>query len=120
MPEKNSLTWTMMISGCSQNGLGEEGLRLFNQMKFNGVESSDYAFAGAIASCLVLAALETGRQLHAQIIRCGFDSSLSAGNALITFYGFDSICRIHRKMQRTLHCLLCYIEKQTGGDAENM
>lgn len=33
---------------------------------------------------------------------------------------FSPICRIQRKMQRTLHCLLCYIEKQTGGDAENM
>nr|GMD93322.1 pentatricopeptide repeat-containing protein At1g25360 [Ipomoea batatas] len=87
MPEKNSLTWTVMISGCSQNGLGEEGLRLFNEMKLNGFEPCDYAFAGAIASCSVLAALETGRQFHAQIIRCGFDSSLSVGNALITFYG---------------------------------
>nr|GMC53564.1 pentatricopeptide repeat-containing protein At1g25360 [Ipomoea batatas] len=87
MDEKNSLTWTVMISGCSQNGLGEEGLRLFNQTKLNRVEPSDYAFAGAIASCSVLVALETSRQLHAQIIRCGFDSSLSAGNALITLYG---------------------------------
>ncbi|XP_031120303.1 pentatricopeptide repeat-containing protein At1g25360-like isoform X2 [Ipomoea triloba] len=87
MPEKNSLTWTVMISGCSQNGFGEEGLRLFNEMKLNGFEPCDYAFAGAIASCSVLAALETGRQFHAQIIRCGFDSSLSVGNALITFYG---------------------------------
>ncbi|CAH9138653.1 unnamed protein product [Cuscuta epithymum] len=87
MPEKNSLTWTVMISGCSQNGLGEEGLKLFNQMKLNGFDPCDYAFAGAITSCAVLAALETGRQVHAQIIRRGFDSSLSAGNALVTFYG---------------------------------
>ncbi|VFQ61478.1 unnamed protein product [Cuscuta campestris] len=101
MPEKNSLTWTVMISGCSQNGLGEEGLKLFNQMKLNGFEPCDYAFAGAITSCAVLAALETGRQLHAQIIRRGFISSLSAGNALITFYGRcgaieDALCLFQR------------------------
>ncbi|KAE9465068.1 hypothetical protein C3L33_03010, partial [Rhododendron williamsianum] len=70
----------------AQNGLGEEGLKLFNQMKLEGLKPCDYAFAGAISSCAVLAALEHGRQLHAQLVRLGFDSSLSAGNALITMY----------------------------------
>lgn len=86
MPERNLLTWTVIISGMAQNGLGEEGLKLFNQMKLEGVKPCDYAFAGAISSCAVLAALEHGRQLHAQLVRLGFDSSLSAGNALITMY----------------------------------
>ncbi|XP_058206414.1 pentatricopeptide repeat-containing protein At1g25360-like [Rhododendron vialii] len=86
MPERNLLTWTVIISGMAQNGLGEEGLKLFNQMKLEGLKPCDYAFAGAISSCAVLAALEHGRQLHAQIVRLGFDSSLSAGNALITMY----------------------------------
>ncbi|XP_057469560.1 pentatricopeptide repeat-containing protein At1g25360 [Actinidia eriantha] len=84
--ERNLLTWTVMISGLAQNGFGEEGLKLFNQMKLEGLKPCDYAFAGAITSCAVLAALEHGRQLHAQLVRLGFDSSLSAGNALITMY----------------------------------
>ncbi|KAL6959666.1 Pentatricopeptide repeat-containing protein [Sarracenia purpurea var. burkii] len=86
MPEKNLLTWTVIISGLAQNGLGEEALKLFDQMKLEGFKPCDYAFAGAITSCAVLAALENGRQLHAQLVRFGFDSSLSAGNALITMY----------------------------------
>ncbi|KAA8526699.1 hypothetical protein F0562_008098 [Nyssa sinensis] len=86
MPERNLLTWTVMISGFTHSGFGEEGLKLFNQMKLEGFKPCDYAFAGAITSCAVLAALEHGRQLHAQLVRFGFDSSLSAGNALITMY----------------------------------
>ncbi|KAL3830560.1 hypothetical protein ACJIZ3_019362 [Penstemon smallii] len=86
MSEKNLLSWTVMISGLAQHGLGEEALRLFNQIRSNGLEPCDYAFSGAITSCAVLAALEQGRQLHAQLIRLGFDTSLSAGNALITMY----------------------------------
>ncbi|KAL1820786.1 hypothetical protein ACET3Z_015655 [Daucus carota] len=84
MPERNLLTWTVMISGFSQNGFGEEGIKLFNQMRSNGLGPCDYAYAGAITSCSVIAALEHGRQLHAQLIQSGFDSSLSASNALIT------------------------------------
>lgn len=86
MPERNMLTWTVMISGLAQNGLGEEGLKLFNQMKLEGLEPCDYAFAGAITSCAVLGSLDSGQQLHSQVIRLGHDASLSAGNALITMY----------------------------------
>uniref|UniRef100_A0A2N9IVP1 DYW domain-containing protein n=1 Tax=Fagus sylvatica TaxID=28930 RepID=A0A2N9IVP1_FAGSY len=86
MPKRNLLTWTVMISGLAQNGFGEEGLKLFNQMRIEGFEPCDYAFAGAITSCAVLGALEHGRQLHAQLVQLGHDSSLSAGNALITMY----------------------------------
>lgn len=86
MPERNILSWTVMISGLAQNGFGEEGLKLFNQMRMEGFEPCDYAFAGAITSCAVLGSLEHGRQLHAQLVQLGHDSSLSAGNALITMY----------------------------------
>ncbi|KAI7744219.1 hypothetical protein M8C21_025166 [Ambrosia artemisiifolia] len=86
MPEKNELTWSVMISGFAQNGLGEEGLKLFNQMRSCNCQPCDYSFAGAIISCAVLASLDHGRQLHAQLIQSGFESSLSASNALITMY----------------------------------
>ncbi|KAG2401987.1 Pentatricopeptide repeat-containing protein [Vigna angularis] len=86
MPERSLLTWTVMISGLAQNGFGEDGLKLFNQMKLGGLEPCDYAYAGAVASCSVLGSLDNGQQLHSQIIRLGYDSSLSVGNALITMY----------------------------------
>lgn len=87
MPQKNLLTWALMIAAYAQNGLGEEGLKLLNQMKLEGFQPCDYAFAGAVTACSNLGALDQGRQLHAQITRLGYESSLSAGNALITMYG---------------------------------
>ncbi|KAK1554470.1 hypothetical protein Q3G72_012639 [Acer saccharum] len=97
MREKNLLTWTVMISALAQNGFGEEGLKLFSKMKLEGLEPCDYAFAGAITSCAVLGALENGRQLHGQLVRFGFEASLSTGNALITIvthfkYSQHAIC----------------------------
>ncbi|XP_030478807.2 pentatricopeptide repeat-containing protein At1g25360-like [Cannabis sativa] len=94
IPERNLLTWTIMISALAQNGYGEEAIKIFNQMRTEGFEPCDYAFAGVVISCAVLGALENGRQLHAQVIHLGHDSSLSAGNALVTMYAkcgdFDS------------------------------
>ncbi|KAJ9187149.1 hypothetical protein P3X46_002638 [Hevea brasiliensis] len=105
MPEKNILTWTVMISGLAQNGFGEEGLKLFNQMKILGFEPCDYAFAGAITSCAVLGTLEHGRQLHAQLVRFGFDSSLSAGNALITMYARCGVVEAAHSLFLTMPCV---------------
>ncbi|GAB2291124.1 Pentatricopeptide repeat-containing protein At1g25360 [Dionaea muscipula] len=88
MPEKNLLTWTVMISGLAQNGFGEEALKLFNEMRVQGCfEPCDYSFASAVIACASLGSFEHGRQLHAQLVRLGYDVSLSAGNALITMYG---------------------------------
>ncbi|XP_020532948.1 pentatricopeptide repeat-containing protein At1g25360 [Jatropha curcas] len=102
MPEKTVLTWTVMISGLAQNGFGEEGLKLFNQMKLMGFKPCDYAFAGAITSCSVLGSLEHGRQLHAQLLRLGFDSSLSAGNSLITMYARCGVVEAARSIFLTM------------------
>ncbi|KAK4428255.1 Pentatricopeptide repeat-containing protein [Sesamum alatum] len=116
MSEKNMLSWTVMISGLAQHGLGEEALKFFNKMKSSGLEPCDYAFSGAITSCAVLAALEQGRQLHAQLIRLGFDSSLSAGNALITMYSrcgvLDAACTMRSPPMFNLQKWL-KIEKET-------
>lgn len=102
MPERNLLTWTVIISGLAQNGFGEEGLKMFNQMKLEGLEPCDYAFAGAIACCAVLGALEHGRQLHAQVVSLGHDSSLSAGNALITMYARGGVVEAAHRVFLTM------------------
>ncbi|KAI3930545.1 hypothetical protein MKX01_036991, partial [Papaver californicum] len=84
MPERGLLTWMVMFSGLAQNGYGEDALKLFDRMRTEGLAPCDYSFAGAITACASLGALEHGRQLHAQLIQLGFNSSLSAGNALIS------------------------------------
>ena len=37
MPEKNLVTWNAMITSYSQNGHGEEAVRLFRQMESSGL-----------------------------------------------------------------------------------
>ncbi|XP_073005462.1 pentatricopeptide repeat-containing protein At1g25360 [Typha latifolia] len=86
MPQKNQLAWMVMISGFVHNGHAEEALKLFNRMRAQGLKPCDYTCAGAIAACGELGALWHGGQLHAQVVRLGYESSNSAGNALLTMY----------------------------------
>ncbi|XP_022997583.1 pentatricopeptide repeat-containing protein At1g25360-like isoform X2 [Cucurbita maxima] len=80
------LLGTQSYQGLAQNGFGDEGLKLFKQMRLDGFEPCDYAYTGAITACSVLGALENGRQLHAQLVHLGYNSNLSVGNALISMY----------------------------------
>ncbi|EXB53614.1 hypothetical protein L484_005164 [Morus notabilis] len=105
IPERNGLTWTVIVSGLAQNGYGEEAMKLFNQMRLEGFEPCDYAFAGAIISCAVLGALEHGCQLHAKLICSGHDSSLSAGNALITMYARCGVFEDAELLFLTMPCV---------------
>ncbi|KAK9165268.1 hypothetical protein Scep_000459 [Stephania cephalantha] len=107
MAEKNLLTWTVMISGFAQNGLGEEALKMFIQMQMEGLQPCDYVFAGAITACSVLGALDNGRQLHAQLVRLGFESSLSSGNALVTMYARCGVVEAAHLMFLTMPYVDC-------------
>ncbi|KAF6136433.1 hypothetical protein GIB67_028652 [Kingdonia uniflora] len=105
MPERNVLSWTVMIAGFGHNGFGEEALKLFNSMRMEGFVQCDYAFSAAIIACAGLGALENGRQLHSQLVRLGFDSSLSVGNALMTMYGKCGVVEAAHQMFLTMPCV---------------
>ncbi|XP_057864387.2 pentatricopeptide repeat-containing protein At1g25360 [Cryptomeria japonica] len=86
MPERSALSWTLMIAGYAQYGHGELSSKLFCQMRHGEVKPNHFTFAGVLSACSSLAALEHGKQVHAQVVQIGFEPSISVGNALVTMY----------------------------------
>ncbi|KAF9604552.1 hypothetical protein IFM89_007673 [Coptis chinensis] len=82
----NTVSWTAMISSYVQKGLHEEGLKLFSEMRRDGVSMDQATFACVLRSAGIVASLGFGKQLHAFIIRLGFISNVFAGSALLDFY----------------------------------
>ncbi|XP_066308166.1 pentatricopeptide repeat-containing protein At2g33680-like [Miscanthus floridulus] len=78
--------WTAMITGHVQNGEHEEALMLYSRMDKEGVMPSYLTVTSVLRACACLAALEPGKQLHAQILKCGFGLGSSVGTALSTMY----------------------------------
>lgn len=78
--------WTAMIAGHVQNGELEEALVLYAKMDKEGIMPSNLTITSVLRACACLAALEPGKQLHAQIIKCGFGLGGSVGSALSTMY----------------------------------
>ncbi|XP_062210874.1 pentatricopeptide repeat-containing protein At2g33680 [Phragmites australis] len=78
--------WTAMIAGHVQNGEHGEALMLYSRMDKEGIMPSNLTITSVLRACACLAVLEPGKQLHAQILKCGFGLSGSVGSALSTMY----------------------------------
>eukprot|EP01018_Ginkgo_biloba_P007965 Gb_22613 [translate_table: standard] len=86
MHKRDVVSWTAMIVGLAQHGQGEKAVQLFGRMQQEGTKPNEFTFATVLSACGNLAALEQGKQLHAHIIRTGFESFLSAANSLAAMY----------------------------------
>ncbi|KAJ7569689.1 hypothetical protein O6H91_01G088800 [Diphasiastrum complanatum] len=86
MSERNVVSWTAMIAGYAQNGLGKEALALYEQMKQEGVQPNNVTFVLLLKACASLAGLEQGRQLHSEIVKRGFQSDVVVGSTLVDMY----------------------------------
>ncbi|KAJ7297946.1 hypothetical protein O6H91_10G005100 [Diphasiastrum complanatum] len=86
MSERDVVSWTAMIAGYAQNGLGKDALALYEQMKQEGVQPDNVTFVLLLKACASLAALEQGKQLHSEILKRGFQSDVVVGSTLVDMY----------------------------------
>ncbi|KAL3722922.1 hypothetical protein ACJRO7_035161 [Eucalyptus globulus] len=83
---RTSVPWTALISAYIQNGLHEEGLKLFIEMQRANVSADQATFASILKASAVLASLSLGKQLHSFVIRSGYITNVFAASALLDMY----------------------------------
>eukprot|EP01018_Ginkgo_biloba_P028295 Gb_03034 [translate_table: standard] len=86
MPERNLVSWTAMIVGYVQHGHCEEALNLYCKMQGGDMSPNQFTLTSVLSACADLATVENGKQVHAQIMKTGFDSDVFVGNALVNMY----------------------------------
>ncbi|XP_078163296.1 putative pentatricopeptide repeat-containing protein At2g01510 isoform X1 [Carex rostrata] len=84
--DKSTTSWTALITGCVQNGLYEEALKLFSEMRKTGLDPDPATFCSVLKACSGLALISLGEQLHSCILRSGYLTSVFAGSALVDAY----------------------------------
>ncbi|GLJ44760.1 hypothetical protein SUGI_0941230 [Cryptomeria japonica] len=86
MLHPNVISWTTMVAGYVQNGLGRKAVDAFKQMQLGGVKPNSATFASVISACAKLGALEQGMEVQQRILKSGFFSHISVANALMDMY----------------------------------
>ncbi|PIN15771.1 hypothetical protein CDL12_11580 [Handroanthus impetiginosus] len=86
MPLRNVVSWTAIITGLVRAGFNWQGLSYFGKMCRDGVDYDSYTFAIALKACADLEVLNYGREIHAQTIKKGVDTTSYVTNSLATMY----------------------------------
>ncbi|KAI3708022.1 hypothetical protein L2E82_37021 [Cichorium intybus] len=60
MSEKTMDTWHLIINGYASNGLGDDGLEMFEQMRNQGLQPNEETFLAVLESCAGAEAIEEG------------------------------------------------------------
>lgn len=86
MVSRNAVAWNSLIVGYAQNGLNEEAIRVFYEMRLEGVELTRVSVMSLLTSSANLDAIEEGKQGHAVAIVGGLELDNILGSSVINFY----------------------------------
>ncbi|KAI9084021.1 hypothetical protein K1719_034017 [Acacia pycnantha] len=88
MTERTAVTWTILIGAYSQNNRGREAFSLFTEMCRWGTHPDYITFATLLSGFSESDSVCQVNQVHAHIIKLGYDSTLMVCNSLL-----DSYCK---------------------------
>ncbi|KAG4926074.1 hypothetical protein JHK87_051614 [Glycine soja] len=80
------VSWTSIISGYAQNGKAVEALRMFSQMRNNGVKPDWIALVSILRAYTDVDDLEQGRSIHGFVIKMGLEDEPDLLISLTAFY----------------------------------
>ncbi|KAJ0530685.1 putative tetratricopeptide-like helical domain superfamily [Helianthus annuus] len=104
IPERNVVTWTAMIDGYIKTACFEEGFALFLQMRGETeVKLVSNTLTVVFEGCGRLDRYREALQIHALVMRMGFELDTFLGNSVITMYcrlrDLDSAVRLFNIME---------------------
>ncbi|GAB4847366.1 hypothetical protein Ancab_026424 [Ancistrocladus abbreviatus] len=95
---RDSVTYNVLITGCSNEGLYKEALNLFIRMQNAGFEASEFTFAAVLSASIGLGSLALGQQIHSFVIKTNFVWNVFVGNALLDFYSKQDCVEYGKKL----------------------
>ncbi|KAH9294421.1 hypothetical protein KI387_040375, partial [Taxus chinensis] len=84
--QRDVVLWNAMIAGYSQNGYYHEALEVFSGMQSSGEVPNCVTVATVLQVCACLGFTELGKNVHACAIKCGLESEVLVGNAVVNMY----------------------------------
>ncbi|RCV24202.1 hypothetical protein SETIT_5G065900v2 [Setaria italica] len=86
MPERDNVSYNVMISAYAWNRSASMVFQLFREMQTIGFDRRALPYASLLSVAGSLPDIEIGKQIHAQLVLLGIASENFVGNALIDMY----------------------------------
>lgn len=83
----NLVSWNSIISGCSENGFGEQAILMYRRLQRRFTPRPDeYTFSAAISATAEPERSIHGKLLHGQVTKLGYERSVFVGTTLLSMY----------------------------------
>ncbi|MBA0715689.1 hypothetical protein Golax_014575 [Gossypium laxum] len=87
MPQRDEISWTIIISGYVRAMKSSEALLLFSKMWVSpGLSMDPFCLSIALKACALEFNLNYGELLHGYLVKSGFINSVFVGSALLDMY----------------------------------
>jgi pentatricopeptide repeat protein len=86
MPVRNAASWSAVLAGAVNFGFNEEGLGLFCEMRRGGFCPDEFTLGSVLRGCAGLRDVVSGRLIHADVVRRGFEADVCVGSSLAHMY----------------------------------
>ncbi|XP_028804068.1 pentatricopeptide repeat-containing protein At2g27610 [Neltuma alba] len=93
MEERNVVSWTSLLSGYSWNGYNDDALELFCMMRVEGYMPNHYTISTIIGALANHKAVDAGIQVHAMVVKHGFETITPVCNSLVNLYSKSGMLR---------------------------
>ncbi|KAF8088920.1 hypothetical protein N665_0527s0038 [Sinapis alba] len=83
----NLVAWNSIISGCSENGFGEEAILMYGRLQKRSTPRPDeYTLSAVICATGETERFIHGKLLHGQVTKLGYERSVFVGTTLLSMY----------------------------------
>ncbi|KAL2522041.1 Pentatricopeptide repeat-containing protein [Forsythia ovata] len=121
MEVKDIFVWSSIIASYVRNGSPEQAFTLFICMCRQGVKPDQHVLSSVLRACAESDNLESGVQVHAQMIKNAYRADCFVGSALMSLYANSKdLCSVEKLFRRienkdivAWNCiLLCYAQME--------
>lgn len=86
MPVKDLVSWNSMIGGYVSVGDGWSSLVCLQEMQVLGMKPDRFSTIGALNACAIECFLQTGKEIHCQVLKCMLELDIMVQTSLIDMY----------------------------------
>ena len=86
MPERDAVSWTVMIVGLNRTGRFREAVKTFVDMVGEGLAPTQFTLTNVLSVCAAVEACGIGRKVHSFVVRLGLSSCVPVANSVLNMY----------------------------------
>ncbi|KAL5219235.1 hypothetical protein ABZP36_019919 [Zizania latifolia] len=87
MPERDAVSWTVMVVGLNRAGRFGEAVKTLVDMTADGFTPTQFTLTNVLSACAVTRAGAVGRKVHSFVVKLGLGSCVPVANSVLNMYG---------------------------------